>query len=163
MTIKDVFDQIKRQTPVQVVVGKVQSVDKKAFSCDLVIEAGADRPQARIRSVMDSKDTGMMLIPKKDSYVLVALIDNKPESSFICGYSEIDEVYVKIPQSEMRIDKEGFLMKRSSNNLGGLIGELIDAITQITVTTGTGPSGTPINAPSFEAVKQKFSQLLKTS
>lgn len=38
--------------------------------------------------------------------------------------------------------------------------EIIDAITQITVTTPSGPSGVPVNAPQFLAIKESLKTLL---
>jgi len=46
------------------------------------------------------------------------------------------------------------------NKLKGLLEELIDAINAMTVPTGVGPSGTPINAVSFTAVKTKLNTAL---
>lgn len=163
MTIKEILSDVKNGGPVQVSVAKVDSVNKSDSTCDLVIEGRPDRPETRLRAVIDNSLTGVIVLPKKGSYVLAGIVENRPESSFVCGYSEVDEVYVNIPQSEFRINKNGFLVKRSSNTLAGLVSELLDAITKLTVTTGTGPSGTPINTADFITLKQKFSQLLKTS
>jgi len=193
--MKELFDAILRQVPLQVKVGKVTAFDKKKGLADVQINDGPEQFDIRVRAVADDKDTGLVITPKTGSYVLVASIENKPESSYICGFSEIDEFYikipdveftldkngcllkvpqaelnltkdvlsVKIPQSELVIDKQGILMKQGSNVMGAIVGEFLDAIMQLTVTTGTGPSGTPINMASFQMIKQKFSQLLKNS
>lgn len=161
--MKELIDEIMRRVPVQLKVGKVSSFNKNKGLTDITLDDGPDRPEVRIRAVADDKTTGIIVTPKKGSYVLVAMIDNKPESSYIVGYSEIDEYYINIPQAEMKMDKNGFLMKKGSNVMGSLMGDLLDAIMQLTVTTGTGPSGTPINMASFQDIKMKFSQLLKTS
>jgi len=44
--------------------------------------------------------------------------------------------------------------------LQGLLGELIDAINSISVPTGVGPSGPPVNAAQFAAIKTKLGQML---
>ena len=44
--------------------------------------------------------------------------------------------------------------------LGAILDELMKALSQLTVPTGTGPSGTPINAPALEAVTTKLKALL---
>jgi len=44
--------------------------------------------------------------------------------------------------------------------LKGLLEQLIDAITALTVPTGVGPSGTPINAAQFAAVKSQLQTAL---
>lgn len=42
------------------------------------------------------------------------------------------------------------------DKLGDFLGKLIDAIVQITVPTGMGPSGVPINAAAITALKSEF-------
>jgi len=44
--------------------------------------------------------------------------------------------------------------------LKGLLEQLIDALTALTVPTGVGPSGTPINAAQFQAVKAQLQRAL---
>lgn len=46
------------------------------------------------------------------------------------------------------------------NTLVDLLGQLIDAITSMTVLTHVGPSGTPLNAATFSAIKGKLEQVL---
>jgi hypothetical protein len=118
MTIKDIIDSIKKEVPVQVVVAKVDSVDKSAYACDLIVDGRPDRPEVRLRAVMDNEETGLILIPKAGSYVLVGLIENKPESSFICGYSELDQILMKIEAQTLEVTKDGFVF--NSGELGGL-------------------------------------------
>jgi len=161
--MKELIDEIMRRIPVQLRVGQVKSFDKAKGLCDISIEGSPDLLEVRTRAVADEQETGIMISPKKGSYVLVAMIENKAESASIIGYSEVDEYYLVIGQSKLRMNKDGFLMGRGSNVMGSLISDLIDAILQLTVTTGTGPSGTPINAVTFTQLKQKFTQLLKNS
>ena len=44
--------------------------------------------------------------------------------------------------------------------LQGLLEETLDAITQITVPTGVGPSGPPVNAAAFTSIRSKLSTML---
>jgi hypothetical protein len=46
------------------------------------------------------------------------------------------------------------------NKLSDVLNELVDAILQLTVPTGTGPSGPPINSPKFQQVKNKIRTIL---
>jgi len=48
------------------------------------------------------------------------------------------------------------------NTLKDLLGQLIDAIKAITVPTAVGPSGVPINAAAFDAVKNQLSTMLSS-
>ena len=44
--------------------------------------------------------------------------------------------------------------------LGTILDELMQALLQLSVPTGVGPSGTPINAPALTAVQTKLKALL---
>ncbi len=46
------------------------------------------------------------------------------------------------------------------DTLKGLLSDLIDALTMLTVGTGTGPSSVPINVASFLAIKVRLEQIL---
>jgi len=46
------------------------------------------------------------------------------------------------------------------NTLVDLLGQILDAITKLTVPTMLGPSGVPINSPVFLAIKQKLKTCL---
>ena len=60
------------------------------------------------------------------------------------------------------IDPAGILNFNSKNiTLGFVLSELMLALKNLTVPTGVGPSGIPINVAAFEAVDQKLKQMLK--
>jgi len=51
-------------------------------------------------------------------------------------------------------------IKNKIGSLGAILDELMKALAQLTVPTGTGPSGPPINAPALTAVQLKLKALL---
>ena len=62
---------------------------------------------------------------------------------------------------EISIDKTGTLKLESKKiTLGSVLSELMAALQALTVPTGTGPSGPPINASALQAVDQKLKQML---
>lgn len=65
----------------------------------------------------------------------------------------------KIENAELVISRDGFAVKRSSETLKKIISDLIDQIKLLTVTTPNGPSGTPINATAFTAIKNRLPNL----
>jgi len=101
---------IKAYTPIQVRVGKVLSVDKNNMTCDVSIKGRPDRLDVRLRSIIDEQDVGILVYPKTGSYVLVALIDNNPQSSFICGYSEVEKIRLINCALELNGDNNGGLV-----------------------------------------------------
>ncbi len=112
MNIREIIHKvIDERQPVQVLAGKVLSVNEQAMTVDLSVPGRADRLDVRLRSVIDGQETGILIYPKIGSYVLVGLIDNRPESSFVVAYSEVEKIRV------LGLD----LMELNGDNLGGLV------------------------------------------
>ena len=71
-------------------------------------------------------------------------------------------IIIKNALGEISIDSGGILNFNSKNvTLGSVLSELMLALKNLTVPTGVGPSGIPINLSAFEAVNQKLKQMLK--
>lgn len=66
---------------------------------------------------------------------------------------------VNVDQSQFKISEDGFIIAKGGENLKKIISDLIDAILAETHTTSTGPSGTPINATQYTAIKNRLPQL----
>ena len=68
---------------------------------------------------------------------------------------------LKTAMGEMSLSPAGQItLKGPAFSLGALLDELMTALAQLTVPTGTGPSGPPINAAALQAVQQKLGTLL---
>jgi len=72
-----------------------------------------------------------------------------------------DQVLITADQSTLKQTASGFTMTRSGEGLKKVLTDLITAITQLTVPTGVGPSGVPINAANFTAIKQRLNNFLE--
>jgi hypothetical protein len=83
------------------------------------------------------------------------------ESSGLLTVNSFEEILLTNEEKSAMSIKDKMSFKNENESLKTLIDELIDAITQITVTTGVGASGTPINIQAFTDIKQRFSTLLK--
>jgi hypothetical protein len=104
-------------------------------------------------------DKGAIITPAIESYVLMTKID--AANYFISFFSEIDAVTFKDTQGFEVVIKDGKMsVKNGSYGIKQAFDELIEAIGRLTVTTGVGPSGIPINKAEFEAIKQKLNNLL---
>lgn len=112
MTTKEAIERmIADKVPVQVITGKVKSVDESKMICDVDVTTGPDMIEVRMRAVIDGTVKGILVVPKIGSYVLVGLINNKKQSAFVCGYSEVDKVRVLCDQIELAGDQFGGLIK----------------------------------------------------
>ncbi len=72
-----------------------------------------------------------------------------------------DQVLITADQSTLKQTASGFTMTRSGEGLKKVMTDLITAITQLTVPTGVGPSGIPINAAAFNAIKTRLGNFLE--
>ena len=67
----------------------------------------------------------------------------------------------KTALGQLSIEESGKLKFESNKvTLGTVLAELMVALKGLTVPTGTGPSGQPINLPAFTAVENKLKQML---
>lgn len=104
-------------------------------------------------SATEDNNTGFVLVPAGKSKVLVSSISGDENNLHLLAIDEIEKVKLKIKEEQLTIDKSGFdltldggkiQLKNSNSNLKELLNTMIDMITQLTVSTGVGPSGTPL-------------------
>lgn len=60
---------------------------------------------------------------------------------------------------EIKIGEDAKESGTLGDTLVSILGEIIDAINQIVVPTGVGPSGVPVNAPVFASIKAKLNTI----
>jgi len=126
MNIKEAIHRlVDEKLAIQVQLAKVVSVDETAMTCDATID-NLEVFDIRLRSVIDSQDKGVLVVPKLGSYVLVGLIDNKIESAFVCGFGEVDKVRIMCDDIEFNGGEFGGLVK--SQEVANEVNELKDEI-----------------------------------
>lgn len=130
---------IRGEIPNQAVLGTVLAVDRGKGVCDVQpAEAGA--PVLFDVSLRAVEGTGgFVLWPAAGSFVVVALVDNDPNHCYVALVSEVDQ----------------FTLATTTDSAGKLFADLFTALSQLTVTTGIGPSGPPINLPAFQSLAQR--------
>ncbi|WP_297096370.1 hypothetical protein [uncultured Draconibacterium sp.] len=72
-----------------------------------------------------------------------------------------EELTINADQSMLKQTAGGFTMVRSGEGLKKILQDLITAITQLTVPTGVGPSGVPINTAAFQAINNRLNNFLE--
>ena len=156
----DVLKQKEKTLPA-VVQGVVQEVGEQHCSVkltsDLILKA------VRYKSTEDAVD-GVAIIPKVGSNCLIGYIGNDENRVYLISADEITKVDVKIGKSaNVTIDKDGVDVKmdkgklkieNNENSLRTLMEDILDIVSKITVSTGTGPSGTPL-PPTINAINQQ--------
>jgi hypothetical protein len=72
-----------------------------------------------------------------------------------------DQVLITADQSTLKQTAAGFTMTRGGEGLKKILTDLISTINQLTVPTGVGPSGPPINLAAFTAISTRLNNFLE--
>ena len=68
---------------------------------------------------------------------------------------------LQVGESMVKATEKGLTFVKGGAGLKKTLEELIDAITKLTVTTGVGPSGVPVNVADFIKIKQGLNDFLE--
>lgn len=68
---------------------------------------------------------------------------------------------ITLNDSVLKVSRAGLTLKKGSETLKVINSDLLNAIIQHTHPTGTGPSGTPINAAAFTAISNRLPNLFE--
>ncbi len=142
-----------------------------------VIPAGkTEAIQHVLLSGICNEDTGIVLVPKGGSDVVIGCVDGAGVWT-VLKYGELEEarielgnVICEISADICRISKGSTVLETGSTikvstateNLASLLGDLIAAIKLITVATPSGTSGVPLNVSAFEAINARITNLLSS-
>lgn len=127
MTMKEAIQRmVAEKIKATVLVAKVKSFQASDWTIVIDIENKTEVDGVRIRSVINSDSKGIMVEPKVGSYVLVGLIDNRIESLFVVGYSEIVKYHLNADTILLNGDTNGGLVKSEvvSNEIQGIKDEI---------------------------------------
>ncbi len=157
---------------------KVKSVE--GLTCTVVLESGLEIPEVRLKPTSDG-DNFSVLIPKLESTVTLLSTTGDIDDLLVIMINEVEKIHYKQGSIECLIDSDNneitvkngevniscdqnkIAVKNNNISLIDLFQMLNDTIKNLTVSTGTGPSGTPL-PPTISQLQQfetKFKQLLK--
>lgn len=156
--------------------GTISAVNESDRTCTVKVE-NVEYEDVRLYGIVKGDLKGFCFIPKIGSQVLMARIGGSNEL-FVAMFTEVDKVLLTIgDKMKLTVEAENYCIQaertiiratpagmtfvRGGSGLKKTLENLIDAITKLTVTTGVGPSGTPINAADFIKVKQDLSNYLE--
>ncbi len=138
---------------------EVKSVNKDNGTC-IVIDDELEY-EVRLLSIINEDKQGFYLFPKVGSSILIAPIEEDINRFHIVAYSEVENLKYGIENTELNIDKNGFLLKKENETLKKLMEDLIKAIKAMKFTTNQGPTINLINIADFIALEKRFNNLLK--
>lgn len=158
---KIIQDDIK----INVVVGKVKSVDEQKMTCDIDLKTSPDLLDVRLRSVIDEEEKGILIVPENDSYVLAGLIDNNPKSAFVCGFSKVKKIRLLTDEIELSGTDFGGVVKsevvaNQINEIKSDINNLKTIMSSWVITPADG--GAALKAAAAVWYAQQLGQVSKT-
>lgn len=156
--------------------GTVSAVDEKNRTCSVQVE-DVTYEEVRLYGIVQGDLKGFCFIPKTGSHVLVARIGGSNEL-FVVMFTEVERAVLtigenvtvtadaencllQVGESVVKATEKGLTFVKGGAGLKKTLEELIDAITKLTVPTGVGPSGTPINVTDFIKIKQGLNDYLE--
>lgn len=93
--------------------------------------------------------------PKIGSRVLIGLINNQGNNSFLIWSEETEEWAHKVGKAEMEMKNDGFVLEAQGESLKKVLNDFIDEVNKIIVVNGT-----TINVAAVTAIKQRLNKIL---
>lgn len=172
--IRRLFERKLEEATRNTYYGEVESVDEKARTCTVLIE---DIPYENVLLYAIEKPDlkGFVFIPAAGSKVLVERMGD--DRYLIRMFSEVEKVVfttgelsltadgaeylLQVEKTTVKATGKGLTFTNGSAGLKKTLSDLVDAILALTVPTGVGPSGTPINMAAFQSVKKELDNYLE--
>jgi hypothetical protein len=155
---KSLSELMKTGEEIYAKVCEVLSIDTAAKTIDVKpVDDTAEIFNVPLQA--DTQGDGLVVFPAAGSKVLVVFTSK--HTAVMCNAGEVDGMAYKDTKGVELIIKDGKItVKNSAYGIAQAFNDLIDAIGKLTVTTGVGPSGIPVNKSEFDAIKQNLGNLL---
>ena len=161
---------LKQDNLPSIIQGVVAEVGEN--SCKVKLISNDLKLEDVLYTATQGNTNGFFSIPKEGTNVLIAPIGGDENSLYLLAMDEITQVRLVLEDETITIDKEGFktelskgklIFKNENSDLKTLITDLVDMVTQLTLSTAVGPSGTPLPPTISKAdeIKQSINGLFK--
>lgn len=112
MTIREAIQKsVEGMIKPTIHVGVVKSVNETDMTCVVDLTTAPDADDVRIRAAIDQVATGLLIIPKVGSTVLIARIEGKIESPVLISYTDIQKINIVTED----------ILQLNGDSLGGLV------------------------------------------
>ncbi len=139
---------------------KVVSVNKEKGT--IVINDGElEYTDVALSATVEDGGKRFFLFPKVESYVLVSPVQEDIHRLYVEFFSEVEELDFRTEETQLKVNDEGFLLKKENETLKKLMEDLITAIRNMVFQTNSGITIQLLTDPQFEALKTRFNNFLK--
>ena len=142
----------KNGLPVGTIPATVLSVDMSNLTCDVKpLDGGADIYSVRLKSDLDGGDNGFVIIPKTESTVLVSMVMNNDQYSFVSMFSQVEEIWLNGANYNGIVKADE--LKSQLDKTNKVINALVSALTEWTPAPGDGGAALKVYFASLIAGK----------
>ena len=142
---------------------KVISVDGE--TCKIELKSGLQLSDVRLKATITEAENTYLLVPKEGSSVIVYSQTGSLSGLFVLKVDEVEKLVYKQDGLEFIVDstEKTVSIKNDHTSLLELFQDLTKLIRELTVSTSTGPSGTPLpgTITALDQLESKLEQLLK--
>ena len=151
------------------------SLNEREYTISVLPSDGSRPIDGVILNAITGDENGMILFPKDECNVVIGSIDGPGEWTLIKASEltkaiiKIDNVSYKISSEEVNVQNGSvvfnigtsvYKVNTASESLFQLLKDCFTYLTELTVATSTGPSGTPINVADFTNLLTRLNNLL---
>lgn len=158
-SLQDAFKMLGSRN-VDTFPAEVVSVDKENGVCK-VSDGQIEYSDVQLSATVEENGKRFFLFPKVGSFVLVSPINEDLHRLYVEFFSEIEDFDLKIGNTQLQINEEGFLLKKENETLKKLMSDLIKACKNLKFQTNTGVTIQLLNLQDFIDVETRFNQFLK--
>lgn len=163
--IASYLKEIKSIQPMSVIIADVVSIEND--TCTVKLSTGLELPDIRLKSIIDNSGDYFVLTPIENSKVWLLSVSGGLEDLMVIKIDKLKSFEIKQKGVRFLIDTTDgkFIIKNDKADLLTIFSDLSSLIKQLQVSTGTGPSGTPL-PPTITALNKletDFKNLLKSS
>lgn len=158
MSYGDIKEQIKKIIGIDAmyllpIPGTVISVGSE--TCTVKIDSGLEIPEVRMKAFINNSDSKLLIVPKVGSRVQCLSLTGNLNDITLIQVDEPELIECKLNDLSFVLDGADNKAKISndSNDLLSILEGLSGIIKQLTVSTGVGPSGTPL-PPTIASLNQ---------
>ena len=137
----------------QTIIGVATNV--RETLCDIEREDAPTLLDVRFNAIDDDLQSFVTVYPKEGSKVIVGIIENLKTEAVVLRCSEVEKVSLKIGNTEMVIDRNGYKMERQGENLNNVLRDFVSEVMKIIVVQGTSP-----NVPALQQIQKRISKVL---